>query len=61
MRPNKAGPSASEAHPVWEAPGLYEIADCQPDRVGRECGKRFPSRGRTGSAWPAPIQARLFI
>ena len=51
---------------LGSAPGLggasiYEIADCQPHRVGRECGKRSPSRSRTGSAWPAAIQARLFI
>ena len=51
---------------LGSAPGLggasiYEIADCQPHRVGREYGKRSPSRSRTGSAWPAAIQARFFI
>lgn len=25
MRPNKAGPSTSEAHPVWEAPGFTKL------------------------------------
>ncbi len=41
MRPNKAGQSTSEAHPVGRRQH-YEIADCQPHRVGRECGKRSP-------------------
>ena len=25
MRPNKAGPSTSEAHPVWEAPAFTKL------------------------------------
>ena len=34
MRPNKAGPGTSEAHPVWEAPAFTKL----------------PIVGRTGSS-----------
>ena len=64
MRPNKAGPSTSVSAPGLGGANLYEIADRQRHRFlgGLECAKRqFPSRSRTGSAWPASIQARLFI
>ena len=61
MRPNNAAPSASDARPDWEAPAFTKLPIANRTGVGRECGKRSRSRGRTGSTWPAPIQARLFI
>ena len=54
-------PKLPRRSPELGGTGLYEGADCQPNRGGHKCGNRSRARGRARCSGPAPFEARIFV